>query len=190
MGKEIKQFLKNPETGVILPRTDLLVKNRSHYVPCDKHGRPNGDGLIIQEAVIVYELLLNPITGEFMEWDETLAKTPGLIGCNSEDEGEALMAFLSGEKTTTVADINRGEGAGLSEPGAGSDDNDGNKAPEGSVLLEGNDDTQYMGIDLTADDAKDKLRAYAKDTHEEIIHHNTSIANIVEQLKVLDQNAA
>lgn len=157
MSKPKIAYLKNPETGVVFPSTPILEMNRKHFIPCDAKGIPNGSSLA-DVAKPVFKLLMNPLTIAFMPWSNELANVPGLIPCNTEVEGKRLLAMLTG--------------TGGTPPG---DDDDS-----------GGGENLFHGIDLDADDAADRLRAYAMETYSVTLHHRSAVKTLLENIAELE----
>lgn len=149
-------YLKNPDTGVIYQSTPTLEANRRNYIPCDKNGTPNG--LTLAGAPKrVFKLLMNPLNKSFMPWTEQLSIIPGLIPCNSEAEGTKLLDFMTASFGGATASVT--------------------PADTGNF---------FNGIDLDADDAAEKLRAYALDVYGATLHHRAAVKTLLDNIAELE----
>lgn len=85
------RYLKNIKSGVVMPRTDLLAKNRPDLMECDAQGNVVSPGMNSAGA----PLLLNPITGTVVPATDALRHVKGLIGVYSVEEATAILEQLN-----------------------------------------------------------------------------------------------
>lgn len=176
------KFLRNRNTGVVLPRTDLLDKH-PHLVPCDGAGRP----IHSMDNAPQTPYLMNPVTKTIDPWSPALANTPGMIGVNTPEEGREILQALGaiGEQraeaaepfgtlgaTHAVGDLEeRGQPAGLQPPepppaATGARDAETEDAGEQPESQTEDPADPFEGIDLAAMD-KEGLKQFALDQFDE-----------------------
>lgn len=180
MGRE---YLKNPKTGVVFPKTAVLSK-RPDLVPCDEKGR-----LVLpdQPGIEEHELLLNPANGMVVKWSEELAGVRGLIGVDNDAQAIATMEQLErvAASTSSIAREPNPDAPATESGGADAEPSGEHTQPDNQP------DASGPGLELPGDaenwDSM-QLKAWAKENLDEVLDGRLSPQALRDQIQVAINN--